>query len=76
MDDAEEGGGGNCCRVSGLGGKAMAGALKPTELMLSLTETAWFSTEREGLSFPEGATALGSVLVSWMWGCEFAPTRC
>lgn len=54
----------------------MAGEVKPTELMLSLTETGWFSTGREGLSFPGGATALGSVLVGWMGGCEMGPTGC
>lgn len=54
----------------------MAGAAKPTELMFSLTETGWFSTGREGLSFPGGATALGSVLVVWIWGCEIGPTGC
>lgn len=62
MDATEEGGGGNCCRGSGLGGKAMAGAGKPTELMLSVTETGWFSKGREAFSFPTGTTALGSVL--------------
>lgn len=76
-DGTEEGGGGNCCRGSGLGGKAMAGAVKPTELMLSLTEAGWFSTGREGLSFPGGATTLGSVLAGgWMGGCEIGPTGC
>lgn len=74
MDGTEEGGGGNCCRSSGLEGKAMAGA-KPTELMLSQTETAWFSTDREGLSFPGVATALSSVL-GWMGDCVIGPTVC
>lgn len=54
----------------------MAGAEKPKELMLSLTETDWFSRGREGLSFPGGATALGSVLVGWIGGCEIGPTGC
>lgn len=74
-DGTEEGGGGNCCRGSGLGGKTI-GEVKPTELMLSLTETGWFSTGREGLSFPGGATELGSVLIGWMAGCEIGPTDC
>lgn len=54
----------------------MAGAVKPTELMLSLTETAWCSEDREGFSLPREATALDSVLVSWMGGCEIGPTDC
>lgn len=54
----------------------MAGAVKPTELILSLTETGWFSTGRDGLSFPGGATALGSDLGGWMGGCEIGPTGC
>lgn len=54
----------------------MVGAVKPTELMLSLTETGWFSTGREGLSFPGGAIELGSVLVGWIVGCEIGPTGC
>lgn len=76
VDGTEEGGGGNCCRGSGLGTKAMAAEVKPTELMLSLTETAWLSTGSEGLSFPGGATTLGSVLVGWMGGCEMGPMGC
>ena len=74
VDGTEEGGGGNCCRCSGLGARAMAGAVK--ELILSLTETGWFSTDRQGLSFPRGATALGSVLADWTEGCEIGPTDC
>lgn len=76
VDGTEEGGGGNCCRGSGLGGKAIAGAVKPTELMLSLTDAGWLSTGRHGLSFPGGTTALGSVLAGWMGGCEIGPTGC
>lgn len=76
VDGAEEGARGNCCRGSCLGGKAMAGAVKPTELMLSLTATGWFSKGREGLSFPGVATALDSVLVGWMLGCELGPAGC
>lgn len=44
--------------------------------MLLLTETDWFSTGREDLSFPRGGTALGSVLVGWTGGCEIVPTGC
>lgn len=75
-DGTEEGGGGNCCRGSGLADKAIAGVVNPTELMLSVTETGWFSTGRDGLSFPGTETALGSVLVGWMGGCEMGPTGC
>lgn len=75
-EDMDEGGGGNCCRGSGLAGKAIAGAAKPTELMLSVTGTDWFSAGREGLSFPGGATALGSVLAGWTGACEIEPTGC
>lgn len=76
VDGREEGGGGNCCRISGLVGKAIAGAVKPTELMLSLAETGWFSTDTEDLSFPGAAAAIGSVLVGWFGGCEIGPTGC
>lgn len=75
-DGKEEGGGGNCCRGSALAGKAMAGAVKLTELMLSLAETDWFSTGSEDLSFPGGGTALSSILVGWTGGCELDPTGC
>lgn len=75
-DDGTEEGGGNCCRGSGLADKAIAGVVNPTELMLSVTETGWFSTGRDDLSFPGAETALGSVLVGWMRGCEMGPTGC
>lgn len=54
----------------------MTGVVKPTELMLSLTDAGWFSTGRESLSLPGGATELGSVLVGWRGGCEMGPTGC
>ena len=67
---AEEGGGGggNCCRGSGLGGKAMAGVAKPAELWLSLEEEVWLSRAPGGFSLPGGAEALGSTLRGWRRG--------
>lgn len=76
VEGTEEGGGGNCCRGSDLETKVMAAELKPIEVMLSLTETGWFSTGRDGLSFPGGTAVLGSVLVGWMGGWEMGPTGC
>lgn len=73
-DDREAGGGGNCCRGSTLTDMVMGGAEKPTELMLSVTETEWFSAGRGGFSFPGVGAELDSVLLGWMGGCEIVPT--
>lgn len=44
--------------------------------MFSLTDTGWFSMGTDGLSFPGGATVLGSVLDGWMGGWGTGPTGC
>lgn len=75
-DGKETGGGGNCCRCSTFADMVMAGAGKPTEVMLSVTDTDWFSAGRVGLSFPAGGAAPDSVLLGWIGGCELAPTGC
>lgn len=75
-EGAEVGGGGNCCRGSGLGGRAMEGAAKPAGWMLSPADTGWLSRGRVGLSFPGGATALGSVLAGGTGACGTGPTGC
>lgn len=75
-DGREAGGGGNCCRGSTLADMVMAGAEKPTELTLSVTDIDWFSAGRVGLSLPGVGAVLDSVLLGWVRGCEMVPTGC